>query len=177
MDLIQIVLTQTPVSDESPVHCFQFSQNVESTLDPSDNSLTEQSSGSSFDSSSENDSSYSSPSKMTDSEEESDQSSGSFTESMFTSRTDISQSETQILCILFYILRYNLSGTASKDILKQLPLLYPGTSNLQNITYEHLSSVISDTSYKTVHYCNICSARFPEDPDNFSLFNQKMHWL
>ena len=155
-------VTQTEASGDSPVHCCEFSRNVESTLDPSDNSLTEQSSGSSFDSSSENDSS-----KMTDSEE-SDQSSGSFTESMFTSGTDISQNETQILCVLSYILRYNLSGTASKDILKLLPLLYPGTSNLQNITYEQLSSVISDTSYKTVHYCNICSARFPEDPDKFS---------
>ena len=48
-------VTQTPASGDSPVHCYQFSQNVESTLDPSDNSLTEQSSGSSFDSSSEND--------------------------------------------------------------------------------------------------------------------------
>ena len=76
-----------------------------------------------------------------------------------------SENEIQALCIVSYIIRHNVSSTATKDLLQLLPILCPDSENIQSMTYEKVMSLAGNVTCKTVHYCSICNTKFPDNPD------------
>lgn len=81
--------------------------------------------------------------------------------------SNVTECELQALCIVSYILKYNLTATAGKDLLFLLQSLFPGNTNFQNMKYEHLLSKVSKNEPKVMHYCGVCNGVFPDDPDVF----------
>ncbi len=67
-----------------------------------------------------------------------------------------------------------MSGTASQDLLRLLPILCP-TVRSRNLTYETLMSLVEKSECKTVHYCTICNTKFPNDPNVFRCQNNGCH--
>ena len=118
-----------------------------------------------------NKSSLSSSSLSSTSESDTTETDTSDQDSVSSDETDIHKEDPQQLYIhtlLSYIFKYNLSGAATRDFLKLFSVLCPESQKLQNITYENMSSLFATTAYKTVHYCTVCSSRFPDDTDKFS---------
>lgn len=74
------------------------------------------------------------------------------------------------LCAMSYVLKYKLSGTASKDLLNNLlPVLCANSEEShKTVTYADMLSVSGETRSKTVHYCEVCFSLFPEEQDIFT---------
>ena len=83
------------------------------------------------------------------------------------SKKILSESESQAFCLVSYILKYNLSASAGKDLLKLLQTLYPESEYFRQLKYEHLLKNTCDNDPMLVHYCCVCQNRFPDDPDIF----------
>ncbi|XP_070537055.1 uncharacterized protein [Ptychodera flava] len=77
------------------------------------------------------------------------------------------ESEIQRLCIMSCILRHNMSGSASKDMLQLMRILCPDSDNLKKMSYQDIMAASGDADIMTVHYCSICGGQFPEQPDEY----------
>ncbi|XP_070581449.1 uncharacterized protein [Ptychodera flava] len=100
-----------------------------------------------------------------DDTEDSNDSSGD--ESLTCDAPELTDTEVQLTCILSYIFRHTLSGSASKDLLKLLDMICPESPVLKNIKYDNLWEMASKTNYTVQHYCVLCNHLYPSDPDIF----------
>lgn len=75
--------------------------------------------------------------------------------------------EAQAFCLVSYILKYNLSASAGKDLLQLLKTLCPESEYFTKLKYDEMFSNISENEPEVVHYCCLCNNRFPDDPDVF----------
>ena len=64
------------------------------------------------------------------------------------------------MCVLSYILRYNISRDASSELMKLFSVLKIDSVNSSDIDFASNSS-----EYEVFHYCSDCSKVFPNDPD------------
>lgn len=70
-----------------------------------------------------------------------------------------SEKESQMFCISSYLQRHSLSGEAARDLEKLLAALdLKGDS-------EKLRLTIEEPDYNIFHYCTVCDALFPKDPN------------
>lgn len=83
------------------------------------------------------------------------------------SKKTLSMHELQVFCLVSYILKYNLSASAGKDLLQLLQTLCPESEYFRKLKYDEMFSSISKCEPEVVHYCCLCNNRFPDDPDVF----------
>ena len=63
--------------------------------------------------------------------------------------------------------RHNLTASASKDITETMKSIFSDSDQANILNFEYLMSFIEKYPLKEVHYCEICTEVFPEDPDEF----------
>lgn len=73
----------------------------------------------------------------------------------------LSAHESQAFCLVSYILKYNLSASAGKDLLQLLQTLCPESEYFKKLKYEEMFSNICKNEPE------VCNNRFPDDPDIF----------
>ena len=83
------------------------------------------------------------------------------------SKKTLSMHESQAFCLLSYILKYNLSASAGKDLLQLLQTLCPESEYFRKLKYDEMFSNISENQPEVVHYCCLCNNTFPDDLDVF----------
>jgi len=79
----------------------------------------------------------------------------------------LSMHESQAFCLVSYLLKYNLSASAGKDLLQLLQTICPESEYFRKLKYEEMFRDISENEPEVIHHCCLCNNKFPDDPDVF----------
>ena len=140
--------------------------NNDTSFDPEDEmpqqdvDSEEVSSGESSDSSNEE----SSDSDTSSSEDELSQDSGE-ENTPNSSKREMSEQELHALALASFIVRHNLTGAATDDLIKLIQTLCPGTKTIENMTKQDIFGLTYQMNVRVVHYCQRCDTAFPSDQD------------
>lgn len=78
---------------------------------------------------------------------------------------EFSEQQLKSLTVISFILRHNLTGVATNDLLCLLKVISGGSSKLDSSKYEELLRVIDNADFKVCHYCPCFHAVFTENQD------------
>jgi hypothetical protein len=106
-------------------------------------------------------------SDLSDTEPQREIVSGHFTKDDINFMTD----ELKALKIVSCFRRHNLTVSASKDITETMKSIFHDSEHASILNYEYLMSFIGKYPILEVHYCEICTEVFPEDPNNYRCQN------
>ena len=79
------------------------------------------------------------------------------------SESNFSTREMETMSILSFMLRYNLTNSAGKDLLELLTSLFPDSLDIASLSYP---SELGETSYTIRHYCEKCDNMYPIEDEN-----------
>lgn len=79
--------------------------------------------------------------------------------------THLLTNELEALKIVSCFRRHNLTASACKDISATVRSLCKDSKSAHVLNYDYLMSFVDTNVLKEVHYCELCSEVFPDDPD------------
>ena len=82
----------------------------------------------------------------------------------------LSKQESHALSILSCFLRYNMSASACKDVLKTMKNLFPGSEADHVLDYARIWNTMAECALqlKGSHYCLMCCEVYPDNEDVFN---------
>ena len=78
---------------------------------------------------------------------------------------NMSEQELHALALASFIVRHNLTGSATDDLIKLIKALCPGMKTIENRTKQDIFGKTDQMNVRVVHYCQRCDTPFPDDKD------------
>ena len=80
-------------------------------------------------------------------------------------RKSYTDKELEVLSVISFLTKHNLTASAGKDLLLLLQTMFPDSVNIKELKYEDLVESGSNEPHEIIHYCQVCSTPFPAEAD------------